>query len=64
MVIGNQLDKEIAAGQRVGAHTVWVRHGEGAALTPQETGIWPDDVVDDILALRDVLAPGSLGEDQ
>lgn len=64
LVVGNRLDKEIAAGQRVGAHTVWVRHGEGAALASEEAGLSPTYIIDDILALRDVLASISLDEDR
>lgn len=33
-VVGNRLDKEIAAANELGLVSVWFRHGEGSAATP------------------------------
>lgn len=40
IVVGNRLDNEIQAGNRLGMITVWVKHGEGSGLEPdEETGL-------------------------
>jgi FMN phosphatase YigB (HAD superfamily) len=48
VVVGNRLDNEIQAGNRLGMITVWVKRGEGSGVTPcKETGE-PDYVISDI----------------
>jgi FMN phosphatase YigB (HAD superfamily) len=57
VVVGNRLDREIRAGNRLGVTTVWVRHGEGSALLPGEDTGLPDHTVDDVVELREVIRP-------
>jgi FMN phosphatase YigB (HAD superfamily) len=48
VVVGNRLDREIRAGNRLGVTTVWVRRGEGSAVLPgKDTGL-PDHTVNDV----------------
>jgi len=54
-VIGNRLDNEIRAGNRLGIPTVWVRRGEGAGLEPGEETGRPDHVIADVLELPGIL---------
>lgn len=49
IVIGNRLDREIAAGRILGAKTIWVRSGEGSELECPADESAPDAVVDDVL---------------
>ncbi|HEX8177305.1 MAG TPA: HAD hydrolase-like protein [Pyrinomonadaceae bacterium] len=56
IVVGNRLDNEIRAGNRLGMVTVWVRRGEGSGLVPcDETGE-PDYVISDIAEFPEILA--------
>jgi FMN phosphatase YigB (HAD superfamily) len=51
LVVGNRLDREIRAGNRLGVTTVWVKHGEGSAALPgKDTGL-PDHTVGDVAEL-------------
>ena len=45
IVVGNRLDKEIAAGRRLGTRTIWLRTGEGRHLQP-DPGLEPDVIVE------------------
>lgn len=56
IVVGNRLDNEIRAGNRLGMTTVWVRRGEGSGLVPcDETGE-PRYVISDIEEFPETLA--------
>ncbi|HEX8748305.1 MAG TPA: HAD family hydrolase [Pyrinomonadaceae bacterium] len=56
IVVGNRLDNEIRAGNRLGMTTVWVRRGEGSGLIPcDETGE-PGYVIQDIMEFPEILA--------
>lgn len=35
LIVGNRLDREILAGNRLGVGTIWVRAGEGSEIDPQ-----------------------------
>jgi FMN phosphatase YigB (HAD superfamily) len=48
VVVGNRLDREIRAGNRLGITTVWVRRGEGSGVLPDERSGLPDYTVDDV----------------
>ena len=48
VVVGNRLDREIRAGNRLGATTVWVRRGEGSGVLPGEHTGLPDHTVNDV----------------
>jgi putative hydrolase of the HAD superfamily len=45
IVVGNRLDREIAAGNRLGTVTVWLRSGEGREMSPEEPDTVPDAVI-------------------
>jgi FMN phosphatase YigB (HAD superfamily) len=34
VIVGNRLDREIAAGRRLGITTIWIRKGEGSEMVP------------------------------
>jgi FMN phosphatase YigB (HAD superfamily) len=51
VVVGNRLDREIRAGNRLGVTTVWVRRGEGSAVLPDGRSGLPDHTVDDVVEL-------------
>ena len=55
LIVGNRLDKEILAGENLGAPTVWVQHGEGSKANLEDGRREPDYTIDSILKLRDVL---------
>lgn len=55
LVIGNRLDKEIRAGNRLGLPTVWVRRGEGEDLKVGEATGRPDYMIADIIEISRVL---------
>jgi FMN phosphatase YigB (HAD superfamily) len=57
LIIGNRLDKEIYAGNKLGMTTVWIERGEGGAMRPgKHTGLpVPNYTVKDVLELRKVL---------
>jgi FMN phosphatase YigB (HAD superfamily) len=48
LVVGNRLDREIRAGNRLGITTVWIRRGEGSAVLPGEQSGLPDYTVNDV----------------
>jgi putative hydrolase of the HAD superfamily len=54
VVVGNRLDREIRAGNRLGVTTVWVRRGEGSGVPPDERSGLPDHTVEDVGELCDV----------
>ena len=54
VVVGNRLDREIRAGNRLGVTTVWVRRGEGSGVIPDEGSGLPDHTVHDVVELCDV----------
>ncbi len=51
IVVGNRLDREIAAGRNLGAFTVWVRCGEGSEMTPAKEDERPHLVIGGITEL-------------
>jgi FMN phosphatase YigB (HAD superfamily) len=51
VVVGNRLDREIRAGNRLGVTTVWVRRGEGSGVLPDERSGLPDHTVNDVAEL-------------
>jgi FMN phosphatase YigB (HAD superfamily) len=51
VVVGNRLDREIRAGNRLGVATVWVRRGEGSAALPGKDASLPHHTVDDVAEL-------------
>jgi FMN phosphatase YigB (HAD superfamily) len=55
IVVGNRLDNEIKAGQRLGMRTVWVKSGEGSGLSPSDEAT-PDHIISDIEEFPGVLA--------
>lgn len=55
LIVGNRLDKEILAGENLGAPTVWMQHGEGSKANLEDGRREPDYTIDSILKLRDVL---------
>ncbi|MBV9478228.1 MAG: nucleotide-binding protein [Acidobacteria bacterium] len=59
LIVGNRLDSEIAAGNRLNMPTVWIRHGEGADLKPGPHTGMPDHEIRSVLDLRKVLWPWS-----
>lgn len=54
VLVGNRLDREILAGERLHLTTVWLRHGEGSGHLPGEAAR-PDYVIDDLGELVSVL---------
>jgi FMN phosphatase YigB (HAD superfamily) len=54
VVVGNRLDREIRAGNRLGVTTVWVRRGEGSEVLLDERSALPDHVVGDVAELCQV----------
>ena len=51
VVIGNRLDREIAAAKALGALTIWVRRGEGSEAEPGTGDGGPDAVIGNLLEL-------------
>ena len=51
VVVGNRLDREIAAGHRLGLATIWVRRGEGAGRVPRRGDPRPTRTIRDIAQL-------------
>jgi FMN phosphatase YigB (HAD superfamily) len=56
IVVGNRLDNEILAGNRLGMKTVWVRRGEGSGLMPSDETGEPDYVIPYIIEFPEILA--------
>lgn len=56
VVVGNRLDNEIRAGNRLGMKTVWVKRGEGSGLSPCEETGEPDYIIQDIMEFPKILA--------
>lgn len=56
VVVGNRIDNEIKAGNRLGMITVWVKYGEGSGLIPCEDTGEPDYTISDISEFPQVLA--------
>ncbi len=54
VVVGNCLDREIRAGNRLGVTTVWIRRGEGSAALSDERSGLPDYTVGDVSELCEV----------
>jgi HAD superfamily hydrolase (TIGR01509 family) len=57
VVIGDRITNEIAAGNRLGCHTIWMRHGECAHITPEHPDEHPHHTIDAIHQLTGVLPP-------
>ena len=55
LVVGNRLDREIRAGNRLGATTAWVRRGEGEEIDIREDTEKPDYILSSVLDLREIL---------
>jgi FMN phosphatase YigB (HAD superfamily) len=55
IVIGNRIDREIAAGQAIGTHTIWVRSGEGSTYASLEGHARPTATVDSVLDVPQAL---------
>jgi FMN phosphatase YigB (HAD superfamily) len=55
IVIGNRIDREIAAGQAIGTHTIWVRSGEGSAYASPERYARPTATVNSVLDVPQAL---------
>lgn len=51
VVVGNRLDREIAAARSLGAKTIWLRNGEGSEADPGTGDDSPDVVIDTLLDL-------------
>jgi FMN phosphatase YigB (HAD superfamily) len=56
IVIGNRLDREIAAGMALGTRTVWLRAGEGSEISQTGAHAAPDRVIEDLADLPGALA--------
>lgn len=56
IVVGNRLDNEIRAGNRLGMKTVWVKHGEGYGLIPSEETGKPGYIIHDIMEFPETLS--------
>lgn len=55
LVIGNRLDKEIIAGNKLGIRTVWIKHGEGSNPSSENQNGTPDYILDNILQAETLL---------
>jgi FMN phosphatase YigB (HAD superfamily) len=55
IVIGNRIDREIAAGQAIGTHTIWVRSGEGSTYASPERYARPTATVNSVLDVPQAL---------
>ncbi len=55
VVVGDRLDREIAAGRELGAWTVRMAHGEGSSLDPRSAAEQPHYTISAIEALLPVL---------
>lgn len=55
LVVGNRLDNEIAAANRIGCRSAWIQHGEGSELRPGSRTAVPDIALDDVLELGTLL---------
>lgn len=54
LVVGNRMDSEIRAGNKLGTQTVWVKKGEGCLGVGEKT--WePDFTIEDILKLEKII---------
>jgi FMN phosphatase YigB (HAD superfamily) len=58
LVVGNRLDHEIQAGNKLGMMTVWVNRGEGSSMKPTDNAWQPDRTIYNITEFPDIL--GSL----
>lgn len=56
IVVGNRLDNEIKAGNRLGMITVWVKYGEGSGLSPSDDTGEPDYIISDIKEFPELLS--------
>lgn len=54
VIVGNRLDREILAGERLRLTTVWLRHGEGSGHIPGEVAR-PDHVIERLAELSATL---------
>jgi putative hydrolase of the HAD superfamily len=57
VIVGNRLDKEIIAGNKLKIPTIWVIHGEGSEIRPGKNTGKADKVVQSVLELRKFLIP-------
>lgn len=57
VIVGNRLDKEILAGNKLGIPTIWVMHGEGSEMKPSKNTGKADQVVQNVLEIRKFLLP-------
>jgi putative hydrolase of the HAD superfamily len=51
IIVGNRLDREILAGNKLGIPTVWIRSGQGSEMELDGTHGKPDVEIDDICQL-------------
>ncbi|MGH6847772.1 MAG: HAD family hydrolase [Methylocella sp.] len=51
IIVGNRLDRDIIAGNRLGIPTIWLRAGEGSEMERDCVQATPDVVIDDISEL-------------
>jgi putative hydrolase of the HAD superfamily len=51
VIVGNRLDREIIAGNRLGILTIWIRSGEGSEMEPNISVGKADADIDDIADL-------------
>ncbi|HEY9841026.1 MAG TPA: HAD family hydrolase [Candidatus Obscuribacterales bacterium] len=56
IIIGDRIHNEIAAGNRLGCHTIWLRHGEFAHLEPEGPHEQPTLIAEHITQLPELLA--------
>ncbi len=56
IVVGNRLDNEIKAGNRLGMITVWVKYGEGSGLSPSDDSGRPDYTIYNIKEFPELLS--------
>lgn len=56
IVIGDRINNEIAAGNRLGCPTIWLRHGEFSHLEPEGPEEQPTLIADRISRLPELLA--------
>lgn len=61
MVIGDRINNEILAGNRLGMTTVWIRRGECAQIVPQVPEEEPDYRIDHVCELEPILTSFNVG---
>jgi FMN phosphatase YigB (HAD superfamily) len=51
VIVGNRLDREITAGNRLGIPTIWFRSGEGSQMQRECAQVTPSAEIDDLAEL-------------